>query len=95
MPLILILFNIINIFIESVLNFSLFSRGQKKSVLVHFQNILYVFQCVYIYATKILFDILLSPYVFLSSLMVPRKSAMQFVLKAIGLTSLIHPQDWQ
>lgn len=50
--------NIINIFIESMLNFSFISRGQKKSVLVHFQNILYV----YIYVTKISFDILLSLY---------------------------------
>lgn len=34
--------NMINVVIESMLNFSCISRGQKKSVLVHFQNILYV-----------------------------------------------------
>lgn len=84
--------NIINIFIESMLNFSFISRGQNKSVLVHFR-IFYV--CSDVYVTKIPFDILLSLYFLLSSLMVPRKFAMQFVLKAIGLTSLIHPQDWQ
>lgn len=50
--------------------------------------------CVYMYVTKISFDILLSLLFSLSSLMVPRKFAMQFVQKAIGPTSLIHPQDW-
>lgn len=33
----------INIFIGGMLNFSFINRDQKKSVLVHFQNILYVF----------------------------------------------------
>lgn len=39
--------NNINIFIESMLNFSFISRGQKKSVLVHFQNFICVLMCVY------------------------------------------------
>lgn len=57
----------------------------------YFWKILYAFWCIYIFQKEVLISFFSFP---LSSLMVPRKFAMQSVLKAIGRTSLTHPQDW-